>query len=163
MKNKPPLELYPELPAELEHWVDGPALPDNVVHVVPDEVWTMVLFAAHEQSDLRPLAQLLEAGVPLPKWVSHDLAQIFKQRQLQPRRRLEIDYRRQLVLHAKKLYDAARAASPGETAEQTRRRVLNQINNKLPKPWQVSDKSLLREIGGRSRLAGVRQRAARTR
>jgi hypothetical protein len=115
----------------------APPAPTEVKHVVPREVWELVLAMADERGDLRPLAQLLEARVPLPAAVREHLAYMFRDRRLQPRQPLVTDYKRTIVQQAKRLYDKS-GRQQGETAEQHRVRFARDYNDKHfknPKNW----------------------------
>jgi hypothetical protein len=130
--------------------------------VEDDDLMVMLAFA-DERGDLRPLAQLLRAGVELPDWVRNELADLFDARRLQPRR---VDLWRDnkaardaffgaVTLQVRGLYRDAKQ-QPGETSKQRLARVVhayaegNKLGPRLEKRLTTAVTNLL---GGRGRLA----------
>ena len=125
------------------------------------QFWGVMLAYADQRGDLRPLAQVLEARIPLPDWVLADLVAILRKRRLRPPRPMSDAFKRAAVLAAKNLYDKSKR--PGETAAQRVKRVVQEFNDaqfkgRKHRGLRVTEAALTNLVGGRSRLARAGQR-----
>jgi hypothetical protein len=127
-----------------------------------EQFWMVMLAFADQRGDLRPLADVLEARIPLPGWVLKDVVEILRKRRLRPRQMLSVAYKQEMVLWAKHLYDKDKPKPEERKAAQHLSRFVREFNDKhFWKPeyhhLRLTEASLKNLIGGRGRLARTGQ------